>query len=573
MATPRRPASPPSPAIPEGQRLWVLDVPYTERGNASASGARWDSAIRRTVFIGPELPHGLTPYASRPFSWERWCEDDLNATTGEVPALTGHLVPRGHQVEAVNAIMRAARAGARGFLLADDVGLGKTVSAWQSVLALRTVRPVRRVLVASPLAVVPHWRRTIADIGAPGMRVCVINYDRLKTLLSVPDSAKTAKRKSTQNRRTAREGQSLVDWDVVILDESHLLRNRQSQRSQAAFRMAGYTRSRDAGAPFTLWLSATAGHDPTELSYLAPLLAQATGSRASALNDFGPWLQQQHFHVAHDPRFDKWTWTEDPGERTADIARMRSLLFTRPTPLAMRRLPTDIAGWPEVQRILLPVELSPPERALYEQAWTQFRREMHLARRGGDPKAGMVARLRFRQKSSLLRIGGTADHARDLLNNGHQVAISCQFLETVDQIRDSLTSSGIPVAVMDGRDPQGREGQRLAFQAGRATVVLFTPVEGFSLHAGELLADGSRATTAPRSLIVHDQRYSGIEQAQLDGRCHRDGQAALVYLAYGVDTVEQDVVQVLLRRMDGMKGMLGDETETIRQLQAALDPQ
>ena len=914
--------TPSPPVVPPGSRLFVLSVPYLERGIAAAHGARWDAFLRATIFIGPALPPGLRPYGSPPFSWERWQEDDLNGTPGATPRPQAGLTPRPHQREAASAIANAARIGARGFLLADDVGLGKaqplnslvltthgfkrmgditvgeevvnpdggvakvlavypqgvrpvfrialadgssvrcdenhlwavhapersnrgnaplikttrelmddmhvndgsakwyitpmpaapnldcgeyrpldpyllavllcdghithgstmfstsdeeivqrvenalpggvhvvkangydwrisrnaasgpdpmksalqdlglwesgsatefvpraylespvnarlaviqglmdtggsitergghlaftciseqlsndvawlvrslggyarvteqttwdttkseqrkdgrkafrvsisnlppeiepfrlrrkadlyrpptrrinlraivditpdgeeptqcilldsenhlyltdnftvthnTVSALEGVLALSKHRTVQNVLIVTPLAVVPHWRRTVADLGLPdhGIRVCVINYDRLKKLLEVPVSAQAAKRTRTKNKRIAKEGTSLVPWDVIIFDESHKIRNSDSQRRAAAERLAQYSASR-ADAPFVIWASATAGQSPVEISYLWPLLAQLTKTPANSFRKFGPWLQEHGFHVVHEPRFDRWTWTDNAEERARDIQRMRSLLFERKTPVALRRIPENISGWPEIIRTLLPVDLAPDEYRLYNEAWTAFRQEMHLARKGKDPKAGMVARLRFRQKASLLRVSGTVEYALDLLENGHQVAISVQFLETLDHIAHGLEKAGVTVAILDGRNPHGREDERLRFQRGEAKVVLFTPVEGFSLHSQELLSGGQRATQAPRSTIIHDARFSGIEAIQIEGRCHRDGQAANVYYAFGADTVEEQIVRTLLSRVEATKSLVGDDTATLRALEAILD--
>lgn len=553
------------------ERTWILNVPFEERAIAGHYGAEWNPNKRAHMYTGGPLPATLSPYRSAPYSWERWIEDDLNGSIlRETNTIGPGFTPRPHQTVAVKAILRSAKAGARGFLLADDVGVGKTLSTGLAVRLMGMVRPTQRVLIVCPLAVVPHWRRTIADINPPpDMRFCVINYDRLKHLLSTPKSAASAKRKRTKNQRTARDGESLVDWDVVVFDESHQLKNMSAQRSMAAARIAKYHKPA-AEAPFVLWLSATAGQNPTELSYLAPLLAQVTGSKASELRDFGPWLEEQGFHVTFEPRWKKWEWTGDPAERQRDISHMRKLLFDRRVPVAMRRLPTDIAGWPEVQRILLPVDLSHVNRVRYLAAWTEFRREMRLMQRGKNPKGGLVAQLRFRQKASLLRVDGTAAHALDLLANGHQVAISVQFIETLDAIKESLESAKVKVAVMDGRNPADRESERLRFQRGDARVVLFTPAEGFSLHQAELLADGSKASNNPRSLIVHDPRYSGIQAIQIEGRAHRDGQAANAYYAFSVGTVEEKVLATLLDRMESTKSLVGDETGLIRELENVL---
>jgi SNF2 family DNA or RNA helicase len=489
---------------------------------------------------------------------------------GPVPVASGMFIPRPHQEEAAQAILRAAKAGARGFLLADEVGLGKTISALAGVIALREIRPVQNLLIVTPLSVVSHWRRTVADLGLAdnGFRVCVINYDRLKKLVDIPASAQAAKRTRTKNKKIAKDGTSIIDWDVVIFDESHRLRNT-SQRRSLAERIAAYSAPR-AEAPFILWLSATSGSTPNHLGYLAPLLAQITKSQGSSLKDYGNWLVNQGFHVEYEERFDRWTWTDNLELQEQDTSRMKAMLFDRKTPVALRRLPTDIAGWPEMTRILMPVELTVPQRYLYEQAWTEFRREMNLSAKGGDPHAGLVAQLRFRQKASLIRVEGTIDITLDMLASTHQVVVSVQFLESLDTIREGLEKEGVRVAVFDGRDPLGREEHRLAFQRGQADVILTTPVEGYSLHQKELLPDGSLATDVPRVLLLHDVRFGAIDVLQAEGRAHRDGQNAFAYYLFSEDTVEEKIAVALLRKIQTTKALVGDDTATVKELEAIL---
>lgn len=564
-AQPRRPRR---PSAPSGPKVWVLDVPYPDRGVASVNGAVWDKDMRQTVFRGDVLPSGLEPYRSNLFSWERWIENERNGLWDEHIVGDGEFTPRPHQIRAAELVIQAEQKKARGFLLADDVGVGKTVSAWEAVRGIqRTRKKVLNVLVVCPLAVVPHWRRTIRSVGAENLNVVVINYDRIKKLLTVPASAQKAKRTRTKNKRIASQGTSKVDWDVIVFDESHKLKN-QSQRTAAAARVAKYEKagSSQPRPPFLLWMSATAGQNPVELSYLAPLLAQVTRSPSGDLKDFGPWLLAQNFHVAEDPRWKKWSWTENPELRRRDVEKMRKMLFDRRTPVALRRLPTDIAGWPELVRVLMPVQLDAGERKLYESAWTEFREEMSLVRRGQNPKGGLAAQIRFRQKASLLRAQGTVNHIIDLLDNGLQVAVSCQFIESLDAIYDMLTHQKIGVAVMDGRDPGGRESQRLLFQRGETPVVLFTPVEGFSLHQEEMLEGGKKGSSAARAMVIHDPRYSGIEALQIEGRAHRDGKSATVYYMFSENTVEETIVKTLLGRLSSTKALVGDDTGMVEKL-------
>ena len=576
------PRATPTPLTPApGQRLHVLSVPFEERGVASANGARWDPARRASVYLGTDLPYGLTPYASQDYSWERWIEDDANGAVAPC-ARVAPMTPRPHQVTASNKIVAAAAQGYRGFVEADDVGLGKTISVLDGAFRVAQARGATSMLIVCPKGVIPHWRRTIAAMGDRGLRIVVINYDRVKNLLAVPESAKTAKTTRTANKRIANQGVPLVAWDLIVMDESHKLANPDSQRTRAMSRIARYAQTAK-DAPFVIWASATIGTDPASLSYLAPLLAQLTGASRTALKDFGKWLADEGFAVTYNERFSKWEWGKAPADasdaevrdlerhREADLARIHTLLFAKPDSPAIRRLPNQIANWPVIQRIPVPVEFDLTQQRHYGQAWSEFRRDMAMAQRGKDARAGAVARLRFRQKASLLRVQGTVDHTMDLIENGHQVAISVAFLESLDALRTELEARRVRVAEYSGRNQAVREQERLRFQTGDAQVVLFTVAEAISLHQQEMLADGTLATDVPRSTVVHDPRWGGIEAWQIEGRCHRDGQFSAAYYPFGQGTVEAEVIDALLAKIASIKGMSGDDASSVKEMRRMFD--
>ncbi|MCA9563062.1 MAG: DEAD/DEAH box helicase [Myxococcales bacterium] len=534
----------------------MLDVPFEMRAVASSAGARWDKTHRAHLFAGKSLPPSLKPFQSKPHSLERRLERELNAQAGESPgdSGTGQITPRPHQVDAISLIDNARSSGLGGFLLADDVGLGKTISAWQAVL---NNKKAKTVLVVCPLAVVAHWRKTIAQMGDGGKEIVVLNYERVGKLLEVPTAA-TRKVKSAKG--LARVGKA-PSFDVVIWDESHRCKNPTTARSKMAVKI-------NAEAGFVMWLSATAGQNPLELSYLAPLLARATGDKPGDLRDFEAWCQKQGFGV-HRGDYGRWEW----GGAEADCAAIRKLLFEGIIPAGIRRRPEDIAGWPEINRILTPIELDSSARALYDELWTTFRREMELDPEGQrNPASGLAAVLRFRQKSSLLRVPGTVDLVHELLENGHQVAVSVAFIETLDAIQDTLESDlgEGAVAVIHGQlSATDREDERLRFQRGQCRVVLFTVEEGISLHQGESLIDGP-GSDIPRSEIIHDLRWSAIQMAQIEGRCHRDGRYAPVFWAYADDTIEERIAGVVCRRLVSMKSMIGDDIETVQEIERLL---
>jgi hypothetical protein len=251
----------------------------------------------------------------------------------------------------------------------------------------------------------------------------------------------------------------------------------------------------------------------------------------------------------------RWTnWSWQPNERDRTV--MSDLLYKGAKAIGLRRTPGDIVGWPEIQRELAATALGPPERRLYDATWREFRREFGLA--GGSTRraVGWAADLRFRQKASLLRIAGTSAFADDLLAAGEQVAISVAYLETSALLAEALRGRHWRVCEINGEQSgEANEAARIGFQTGEYDAVVFTVTESISLHRGEL-PGGDK----PRSLIIHDMRHSAIQLQQIEGRCHRDGERAVIYYAFAEDTVEERIAATVVNRMAAMDGMAGDDT-------------
>jgi hypothetical protein len=452
------------------------------------------------------------------------------------------MVPHDHQRVACAAILAARSAGAPGFLLGDLTGLGKTLSAWLALSAMQE----DEILVICPKGAIPQWRRTMALSGLPPKRVTLMNFEKTKSLLAPPpDSKKRSVR--AKNNELAKLGVPKRIWPLVVIDEAHRIRNPNSQQGLVCRQMA-------AAASFTIFMSATAGQSPHELSYLGPLLARAADMPSADLDGFRQLMKRLKMGKARG-RWKNWSW--EPNE--ADRARMAGLLYRGPRAIGLRRRPEEIAGWPEVQRELAPVALDAAARKLYEATWREFRKELGLAGGSTRKPQGWAADLRFRQKASLLRIQGTVDFCDDLLGNDEQVAVSVAFLETSAMLADALRGRGWRVGEINGeRSGLQNEETRLSFQTGQLDAVIFTVTESISLHRGEM-PGGERE----RSLVIHDMRHSAIQMQQIEGRCHRDGQHATIFYAYAEDTVEEAVAATVIARMAAMEGLAGDDTRML----------
>ncbi|MBU2106624.1 MAG: DEAD/DEAH box helicase family protein, partial [Alphaproteobacteria bacterium] len=163
-------------------------------------------------------------------------------------------VPRPHQVAARDAIIAARRAGKPGFLLGDLTGLGKTLSAWLAISAM----PDTEVLIVCPKGAIPQWRRTIARSPDTGKSVTLMNFERTKSLMA-PPAVSTRRSTRAKNNELARHGAPKRTWPLVVIDEAHRIRNPNSQQGMVCRQVA-------AAADFTIYMSATAGQAPHELS-------------------------------------------------------------------------------------------------------------------------------------------------------------------------------------------------------------------------------------------------------------------------------------------------------------------
>lgn len=532
-----------SAAAPKG-RLFLLDVPFALRRPAQAAGARWDEGWRAWTWRGERLPKRLLSFRPPPYSLERLLDDRANRVRRAPSRPLKEVAPRPRQEEAIALMRKIRRAGRAGALIGDAAGLGKTWTAW---LSLRDDPAISGVLIACPLAVAPHWRATIQAAGDGGKEIAVVNCERLRKLFVLPDDGK---RRTLRGK--ARDGEAMA-FDAVVRDEAHRLRNPASARAKFAKKI-------DAKASWRLWLPAAAGENPPRLSCLAPLPAKAAGARLSETKDFAAWLAAQDLGVAKEA-FGRWTWNGDPGAE----ARVHDLLYGGPLPLGIRRRPEDVAGWPEMERIPFPLDLAPEAMALYDELWRDFRQSLGLGVRGQrNPKDALAQRMRFRQKASLLRLDGCAALVEDLLENGMKVAVSVAFQETLEALRERLSSLAPACAIHGRLAPAEKEAERRRFQGGDARVCLFAVEEGISLHQGEIAEDDT-----PRALVIHDVRWPAIQMEQIEGRTHRDGKLAPACWTFAPGAIDERILEIVSAKARTMRTTQGDETETTRAIEAA----
>ncbi|MCB1323702.1 MAG: DEAD/DEAH box helicase family protein [Spirochaetales bacterium] len=256
-----------------------------------------------------------------------------------------------HQLEATHRVVSALRPR---FLLADEVGLGKTIEAGLIMKELILRREYRRVLVVVPAPLAIQWQQEMQSkfnerfqiLNRSNFFQSAARWGRSMRVITSIDFIK--------NERYADEVLK-TRWDLVVFDEAHRLRRDYSKVTRAYAFAENIAGRCDA----LLLLSATPFRGKLEeLYYLIRLVdPDLLGPHACFLQDYCLPAGE-----------------EVDGQRMADLR-------TRVGRVMLRRRKVDVGGFTKRFARTIRFELSPEERVLYDETTEYVRREYNLALR------------------------------------------------------------------------------------------------------------------------------------------------------------------------------------------------
>jgi ERCC4-related helicase len=168
----------------------------------------------------------ITQHQSQYYAWlltRRTAGDTVESLASTLVDSQVDLNP--HQVEA--ALFACSNPLSRGVILADEVGLGKTIEAGL-VISQRWAERRRRILIIVPANLRKQWHQELQDkFSLQGVLLEAKSYNAiLKQERRNPFQVASGPVICSYQFAKAKAGEiKAIDWDLVVLDEAHRLRN------------------------------------------------------------------------------------------------------------------------------------------------------------------------------------------------------------------------------------------------------------------------------------------------------------------------------------------------------------
>lgn len=420
---------------------------------------------------------------------------------------------RSYQLDGFQWMSRLAYWGA-GACLADDMGLGKTLQA----IALMLSRGKQGAsLVVAPASVLFNWKSELERF-APSLTPLIMN-ETGSNRKSLIDGASDYDVVLTTYGLLINEAEALAskEWNVITLDEAHTIKNKETKMSKAAMELKGNFRLLLTGTPLQ--------------NHLGEIWNLFQFANPGLLGSF--------------PQFTERFIT--PIEKNGDKNRQRQLKRLL-QPFILRRTKTEVLDeLPQKTEITLRVELTEPERALYE----NLRREaINNLEEGSSTAIQTLAEItKLRQaachpslthpelKLSSAKSAAFLKLVEELMKNNHRALVFSQFTSHLSLIKKELDKLHIDYLYLDGSTSLTERNRLVkAFQTGEQPLFLI------SLKAGGL---GLNLTGA--DFVIHlDPWWNPAIEDQASDRAYRIGQTrpVTVYRLIATKTIEEKIIRL-----------------------------
>ena len=523
----------------DGVDVFVWRGGFETRHLPKEAGFKWNPQMKSWRTTSVEVASKLSDYAQAGGNVERKInahkqlkEESLTASSAhdadiDIPA------PDGLEYMPFQKAGIKYALGRKSTLIADQMGTGKTIQA----LGVANACPdVQTILIICPASLRLNWKqeaekwllgeRTIQVVDAKNppsheADVLIINYDIIK---------KNA------------EFLAGFEWDLLIVDEAHYLKNPKTQRTKNV--LGGGIKAKRS-----LFLTGTPiVNKPIEIQ---PILAFINP------DDFGNFFQfAKRYANAYQSR---WGWDFSGASNLGELQeKLRSTCM-------VRRLKADVlTELPAKRRSVIEIPANGKTRfikaeqkavAFHEENILSLKVAVETAKTVEDAQVyedavkalqgGVQAMLeeisRLRKETALAKAPVVADHVKNLVEETDQkVVVFAHHHEVLDALVEAFGELG--VVKLDGRD---------SMHARNDAVNSFQTDDDVKVFVGGIQAAGVGLTlTASSHVIFAELDWVPGNMSQCEDSCHRIGQTDNVVVQHIVleDSIDVNMAKTIVKK-------------------------
>ena len=428
-----------------------------------------------------------------------------------------HRPPLNHQKIAIEKL-----AGSKRFILADDMGLGKTTST--IIAALETGS--KKILIVCPASLKINWQREIENYSDRPVFICegkkfstehdfvIINYDILKNFHDPKSKELTLLEQ--------------CNFDLVILDEAHMISNAQAQRTKIinSFvkkinRVWLLTGTPMTSRPMNYYNLLSIIESPVAQNWMAYAIRYCQGYQFKAGN--------------------RKVWNVSGASNLEELR-------DRTSKQILRRLKEEVLDLPD--KIITPVYLRLQSKE-YENLMGEY---YDWYDKNPDQSSSLTVQfsklMKVRKVIANEKTRQTIEFAENILEQGKKVIIFTNFTDSLQTIYQHF---GKQAVYLDGSCSNSVRQQ---------AVDQFQNEEKIKVFVGNLKAAGVGLTlTSAEVVIMNDLSFVPAEHAQAEDRAYRYGQKSnvLVYYPLYENTIEGAIYDILNTKKQIIRTVMGDQ--------------
>lgn len=406
-----------------------------------------------------------------------------------------------------------------GGILADQMGLGKTLTALLAAKAMQKVYDCP-IFVVAPVSLLENWERSAA-IAEVQVEMFSNNYQKIPEPL---------------------EHQSYV----VIFDEAHGFQDLKSKRTEKMMALSHHANC------LACWLLTGTPIKNGRPINLMPLLMAVSHPLVT-----DKWAYQKRYCNAHQKSVGRGKTVWD----VTGAAFLDELAVETEDVILSRTKAECLAELPAKTRLFKEIELEPADSKRYQEAVRSlvedYRRRAKLGEVDEDAEA-LVALNYLRKVGSEFKVDAAVELAEELLDQGQQVVLFTEFLESAKTLHKKLGGE-----LLTG-ETKTEERQNIVDRFQKSETKVFI---------GTIKAGGVGLTlTASSNVIMVDRAWTPGDCEQAEDRCHRLGQQNAVFAIWiQLGQVDKAIDDLLIQKQQRVELVLKGKRKTLQGIQSAKD--